>query len=426
MNAVLRGLLDVLFANLWQGICIALAVVAVLAFSGRRLNAATRYIILQGALVAIALVPLATALPNAMQRASIQGGQGIAGPHAARGVVAGFATAARRIDVPLDDRAVLMLAAAWIAGVLVFTLRIGAGSLQLARIIRHSKRLANRGHVRVYASPDIEVPLAAGFKMQSVIVPTALAAESGEEFECIMLHELAHVRRGDAWMNACERTLHALLFFNPAVLLMLRAIALEREAACDDRAVAQSRDLDAYTRSLASFAVRRADIGFAAACGVSGFARATVTRIQRLEDARRNGAITLSHYALGGFTLMLAIIALTLTSFAPAIAFAPQTAATPRQAGAPTAATPNACSHLARYLTGPPPQVDRPAGLKAQVLVRLSSAGNVMSAVISKSSGNAAFDQAVIVAAKKGTYGPEVQNCKPVAGTYLFDAETTA
>ena len=426
MIAVARDILDVLFATLWQGACIALVVAAVLAFTGRRLNAATRYIVLQGALVAITIVPLVTTLPNILAHALIHGGHAVERSSAAKDIASGgLASAVRRIDVPLDDRAVLMLTGAWIIGVLGFTLRIGTASLQLVRLTRRSERLADRGGVRIYASRDIGVPLAIGFAMPSVIVPTALAADAGEEFECILLHELAHVRRGDAWANACERALHALLFFSPPVLLTLRAIALEREAACDDWAVAQSRDLDAYTRSLASFAVWGAG-GGSLACGASGFGRATVNRIQRLEDARRNGAISLSHYALGGFTLMLAIIALTLASFAPAIAFGPQTSNTPQTLATPAVVPTNACSHLARYLGGPPPETSLPPGFKAQVLVRVSPSGKVLGTTVSKSSGNAGFDRAVIVAAQKGTYAPEVQNCKPVTATYMFDAETSA
>lgn len=417
MNLLAREVLDVLFASVWQGVFIALAIAAALALAGRRLNAATRYIILQGALVAIALVPLVTTVPNTMPHAVVRG-RPATGPSAPIEAATGFIAVARRIDVPLSDRAVFVLTAGWLTGVLAFTLRIVASSLQLARLRRRSKRLADRGCVRVYASPDIRVPLAIGFAVPSIIVPTALAAEGDEQYECIMLHELAHVRRGDAWANAYERLLHAFLFFNPAVLVMTRAIALEREAACDDRAVAESRDLGTYTQSLASFAVWGAEAASVAACGASEFGRATVTRIQRLEDARHNGAVTLSHYALGGFTVVLIILALALASFTPAIAFGPQTSVTP----AIVAST--ACSQLVRYVGGPPPKAFLPPGLKAQVLVRVSPAGKVMGASTFKPSGSAGFDAAALAAAKKGSYSSELRDCKPVAGTYIFEADT--
>lgn len=169
MIAVARDILDVLVASLWQGACIAFVVAAVLAFTGRGLNAATRYIVLQGALVAITIVPLVTTLPNILAHALIHAGHAVERSSAAKDIASGgLASAVRRIDVPLDDRAVLMLTGAWIIGVLGFTLRIGTASLQLVRLTRRSERLADRGGVRIYASPDIGVPLAIGFAMPSV------------------------------------------------------------------------------------------------------------------------------------------------------------------------------------------------------------------------------------------------------------------
>lgn len=73
MNALGRDLLDLLFASLWQGACIGVAVVAVLALTGSRLNAATRYIVLLGALFAIAIVPLVTTLPNTVRHTTLRG-----------------------------------------------------------------------------------------------------------------------------------------------------------------------------------------------------------------------------------------------------------------------------------------------------------------------------------------------------------------
>ncbi len=257
MIAVARVLLDVLFASLWQDALIAICIAAILFFWDRNLNAATRHVILQSALVAIVLVPLVTTLVNVMPHEIEVVGHGVTG-HSPTSVVPAdnSPTPGHRIDVVLSDRAVLMFIGAWVIGVFVLSLRVGLGSLQLQRLVRRSKRLADYHGVRLYASTDVVVPLAFGFATPSMMVPTALAADPGEDGECVLLHELAHVRRHDAWANACERILHTLFFFNPAVSLMLRAIALEREAACDDWAVAHSQDIDTYTRSLAAFAVR--------------------------------------------------------------------------------------------------------------------------------------------------------------------------
>ena len=427
MIVLARVLLDVLFSSIWQGASIAIAVAVVLAVVRRRLNAATRYAVMASALVALAVIPVVTTVPNVTPhtaQVSMRSASGTTGSGAYRDVWSAVRVlSTRRIDVALSDRAVIALIGTWMIGVLAFTLRMVIGSLQLARLLRRSKRLADRNGVRIFASPDVGVPLTIGFVRPSVIVPSTLAAvDAAQEFECAVLHEIAHVRRRDVWSNACGRALHALLFFNPAALLLLRAAALEREASCDDLAVAESRDLDAYTRSLATLAVRAAranpPVG---AFGVAGFSRSAVTRIERLADTRRNGATTLSRFTLGGFTIVLAFIALALQSFAPAVAFAPH----PPIATTVVAST--ACSKPARIVRPTPPNFPNGAHgithkLTTLVDVHLSSSGRVLGVTIFKSSGRADLDRATLAAARESTYAPGLLDCKPAAGTYRFIA----
>ncbi len=277
-----------------------------------------------------------------------------------------------------------------------------------------SERIADRNGARVYASRTIRVPVALGLLRAAIVVPSHLIREGGDELECILLHELAHVHRHDAWSHTFERLIHALLYLNPAILLLLRALALEREAACDDWAVAHSHDMLAYTHSLAVLAVRSGiSAEIPAACGAIGFGHAIVNRIARLQDRHRNGSLLLSPYALGGCTFVLMSIALSMQLLAPAIAFAPQ--ATIVQ----TAASSSNCSRSAMVTISPQPPGPLPAG-KVTVDVAVSSKGTVTSAKIAKSSGNAALDRAAMKMAEESAYEPAMRDCKPVAGMYLF------
>jgi TonB family protein len=256
--------------------------------------------------------------------------------------------------------------------------------------------------------------VAFGLVCPAIIVPIDIVRAGGDDLECVLLHELAHVRRRDPWSHTFERFVQALLFFNPAVVLLLQSIALEREAACDDWAVAHSHDAPKYARSLATLAVRTgvgADV--LAACGAMGFGHAIINRIERLEDLRHNGSLTLSPYALGGFAFMLITIALSLQMLAPAIAFSPQMHISQ------VAAAPSKCTQSV-MVTFPASTPDSlPAG-SATIKVSVSPTGAVTAATISQSSGNATFDRAAITAAKESGYTPAMRNCKPVAGFYLF------
>jgi hypothetical protein len=281
--------------------------------------------------------------------------------------------------------------------------------------------LADRGRVPVFASPDLGMPLAFGLIAPSVIVPAELAAVGGDDFECVMLHELAHVRRRDTWGNAFERLVQAVLYSSPAVVLVLRAIAFEREAACDDCAVVESRDVDAYARSLASFALHRADHRTLVACGVTGFGRATVARLRRLEDDHRNGAVTYAHSVLGGFAIVILALALTIQMFAPSIAFATET---PVLAVVPS----NPCPKIVPGSAPLPRSV--PEGLRSTVTVRVAGDGTVGDATLDTSSGNAAFDRLASSDARQNlvaigkTIAPHCN--APMPGTYRISRESGA
>ena len=422
MIDVARAVLDFLLAAVWQDACIAIVAGAILAVAGRRLSATTRCLVLQGVLLALVAVPLVTTFSNVRSQHATVAGDAItlrSAPVAAPSAPAAAAPAP--IRVPSSDGIVLALAGAWLAGVLVFALRVAAGALQLRRLVRRSTRLADRGGVRVLASPDLSMPLAFGLSAPSVIVPAELAAAGGDDFECVLLHELAHVRRYDTWGNAFERLVQAVLYCNPAVVLVLRAIAFEREAACDDWAVAQTRDVDAYARSLASFALRRSEYRTVVACGATAFGRATVARLRRLEDEHRNGAVTFARSVLGGFVVVLLALALSIQMFAPSIALATET---PVAVAAVVGSDP-----CPKNVPGPP-QLPRsvPAGLRSDVTVRVSTDGTVGEATLDKSSGNAALDRLAGTGAREllVAVGKTIPpHCSaPLPGTYRISRES--
>ena len=90
----------------------------------------------------------------------------------------------------------------------------------------------------------------------------------------------------------------------------------------------------------------------------------------------------------------------------------------------PPCTTPHMDAMLTRTVQPKYPESAREQGATGtvQVKVSLNPSGGVISTSIYKSSGNAELDQAALVAARESTYSPEIEDCQPVGGTYLFRA----
>ena len=72
-----------------------------------------------------------------------------------------------------------------------------------------------------------------------VVLPPDLSDSlTPKQLTWVLLHELAHVRRGDLWVVAVQRVVQAVFFFHPAVHLANWIIHELREYACDDVALA--------------------------------------------------------------------------------------------------------------------------------------------------------------------------------------------
>jgi hypothetical protein len=81
-------------------------------------------------------------------------------------------------------------------------------------------------------SPEVDSPQVVGLWRPTILLPLEERL-SDEDLDLALMHELAHVRRGDlvlGWIPALAR---ALFFFHPLVHLAVREYALCREAACD-------------------------------------------------------------------------------------------------------------------------------------------------------------------------------------------------
>jgi len=120
--------------------------------------------------------------------------------------------------------------------------------------------------VRIFISDHVSGPLTIGFVKPVVLVPAGfLMGLPRDQVEAILLHELAHIRRYDYLVNLLQTAIKTVLFFHPAIHYISKKIDIDREQACDDLAVAQSRDPQALVRGLAALRLHAPGQGFAMA-----------------------------------------------------------------------------------------------------------------------------------------------------------------
>jgi bla regulator protein blaR1 len=89
--------------------------------------------------------------------------------------------------------------------------------------------------VRVFVSSLINSPFTIGFLKPVILLPAAVVCHlSIEQTEAILLHELAHIKRNDYFINLIIQFIRAILFYNPFVKMFVKTIEREREKSCDE------------------------------------------------------------------------------------------------------------------------------------------------------------------------------------------------
>jgi beta-lactamase regulating signal transducer with metallopeptidase domain len=200
--------------------------------------------------------------------------------------------------------------------------------------------LASRRKAALRQSTELRSPVLLGFFHPVILLPPE---QSPEEAEPVLRHELAHVSRYDDWVNLVQKSVQSVLFFHPAVWWISRQLTLEREIACDDAVLQQSRKPKAYALVLANLAGRVQGFPPVLAPGVSNNKTQLQQRIDMILDTKRNTSPNLAKFRLGLVTSAAAIVAVAAIYAAPRVVFAqsettpPVTPVAPAPPDAPSA-----------------------------------------------------------------------------------------
>jgi beta-lactamase regulating signal transducer with metallopeptidase domain len=359
-------LLTVLANGLWQAALLAGAAWLVLRVVPGA-SATTRHAVLVAALVGAIVLPVvttaaafahwapaqtaATNVPATTQSAALPRGATQHEPPSvsshvtlpSQHVPSEAAQAPRPSVVPLRPHVTLPalliagLAIAWAVCALALIVRLVLSLLYLERLKRDALPLpleyrvrlerwdeAGKGtrDVRLCRSADITVPIAVGIFDAMILLPEHLLEElPPEDLDRVLLHELAHLRRGDDWINAFERVAEAIFFFNPGIRWLVRQLDVEREVACDDWVLGRRTDALPYAQCLVKLVESVAwPHQPMVAPGVFVTRRAISIRIERLLAKQRDVRLRVSLGPLSAVAAVAIAVCLLGAYVAPSIA----------------------------------------------------------------------------------------------------------
>jgi len=307
--------MSVLVGWLWQGTALALAVAVALRLLPR-LGAAARHTIWWFTLLAVLALPLCQLVPAPPLPPGV-------------GQVAAGAMVTQPLLVPAPpDWAVAALLGAWLGTVVLGLVRVLRGLDLLRRLRagaspldpRREDRLAlwrlARGRGRrceLRASAYVNGACALGLWRPVIVVShDLLETLDDEDLDQVVMHEHAHLARHDDWTRLAQAAVEAVAGLHPAIALIGRQIDIEREAACDDRVIAQTGAARRYAACLAT--VGATSLGQRVTGEptlLPGMARSDGTllhRVARLLDPRRGHGLRLDP-ATGVVTMAALLLA---------------------------------------------------------------------------------------------------------------------
>lgn len=317
----------------WESGAIAVLLALVL-WLGRRASATTRYAISLVALMTAAVLPVMTTLATrAAQHASppalIAREQPLVAPQVSSRDHSEPAMAflARPSHVAVDrtvrariDAALPWLDFAWLAGVLLLSVRMIGGVARVRKLESHTRfaggrvrdiaqrladRLGVRSALRVLESTAVDVPMVIGWVRPAVVVPVGLLTGfSPAQLEMVIAHELSHIRRYDTLVNFAQTIVETLLFYHPAIWWISTRVREEREHCCDDLALAATgSDRSAYGSMLLQLEESRVQFALTAAATDGSLLR----RVKRIVLETPPGAEIGATWVAGATTMLLAL-----------------------------------------------------------------------------------------------------------------------
>jgi beta-lactamase regulating signal transducer with metallopeptidase domain len=159
-----------------------------------------------------------------------------------------------------------LLIAVWAAGIVWGFFRLLHGCVMARRLMRESQAIHDERITRpletamtllnmtrkpaVLTSSRTSTPLVVGLVRPVLVLPAGIVDQLDQaQFQDILIHELAHIVRGDNWIGLLQRFVAVLWWPHPLVHLLNRMLARAREEVCDNYTLVHG-DRHQYARTL--------------------------------------------------------------------------------------------------------------------------------------------------------------------------------
>ena len=249
-----------------------LAVAALAAFGMRRRSAASRHLVWTAAAVALLTLPLLTRTlpalrvpvaatgPTAVFQVFVTSTPLNRAPHVGQ---APRPTADTQVRPAGSTPWIPML---WSAGAIFAVLQMFWAYVVLMRVRRRARPFAAdeaavlartlgiEHPVAILETPRGTMPMTCGIFRPAVLMPAGASEWSPERLRIVLLHELAHIRRGDLATHLLARLALSLHWWNPLAWYAWRAFVKERERATDDLVLAAGERASDYAGHLLEIA----------------------------------------------------------------------------------------------------------------------------------------------------------------------------
>jgi beta-lactamase regulating signal transducer with metallopeptidase domain len=157
------------------------------------------------------------------------------------------------------------LVAGWMLGCALLLMRLGAGLLSALRLRHDGSCMRDEGALALLAdvrrcmnvrrsvtllqtAPDarLQAPVTFGILRAVIAVPAGMLHWPEGRLRPVLLHEMAHIARGDWATEVLARIVRSIYWFNPLVIYSIKRLHAEGEAACDDRVLLAGVGATAY------------------------------------------------------------------------------------------------------------------------------------------------------------------------------------